>query len=87
MFRRISTYEWRSGNKNSGYFRQNDPKDIPMHISSNRQIREDANSKREVPSGGAGILHVTEIEILSNPKRCGEVSNEYSSVVQNKTTL
>ena len=87
MFRRISTYEWRSGNKNSGYFRQSDPKDIPMHISTNRQIHEDANSKRERSSGGAGILHITEIEILSNPKRGGEVSDEYLSVVQNKTTL
>ncbi len=47
-----------------------------MHISTNRRMREDANSKREVPSGGAGILHITEIEILSNPKCCGEVGDE-----------
>ena len=89
IFRRISTYEWRSRNKNSGYFRQSDPNDIPMHISSNRRVREDANSnsKREVPSGGEGILHITEIEILSNPKCCGEIGNDYSSVAQKKTTL
>ena len=77
MFRRISTHDWRSGNKNSGYFRQSDPKDIPLHISTRRHIRENANSKREVPSGEAGILHITVIEILSNPKGCGEVDNEY----------
>ena len=87
MFRRISTYEWHSGNKNSGYFRQSEPKDIPMYIPTNRRIREDGNSKVEGPSGGAGILHITEIEILSNPKRSGETGNEYSSVAQNKTTI
>ena len=80
MFRRMSTYEWRSGNKNSGYFRQSEPKDIPMHIPTNRRIREDGDSKREETPGEAGILHITEIEILSNPKRREDVGNQYSSV-------
>ena len=81
----IYTYEWRSPNKNSGYSRQSDPKNIQMHISANRRIRRDADSKREVPSGGAGSVHITEIEILSNPRCCGEVGNEYQSVAQNKS--
>lgn len=85
MFRRISTYEWRNGNKNSGYLRQSDPKDIPMHISAKTRIREDADSKRKVPSEGKGILHITEIEILRNARCSGEVGKEYSTV--KKTTL
>ena len=63
IFRRISSYEWRSWNTNSGYFWQSDPKDIPMHISTNRQVAREGNSKREGPSGGAGILHIIKIEI------------------------
>ena len=34
-----------------------------MHITTNRRISGEVNSKREQPLRGAGILHITEIEI------------------------
>lgn len=82
MFRRISTHQWRSGNKNSGYFRQSDPKDIPMHVSAKTRTRVAVDSKREVPLEGTGILHVTEIEIFRNPRCSEEIGDEHSTVAQ-----
>ena len=84
FIRRISTYKSRSRNQNSGYCLQSD---LPIHVPASRQTPKDTDSESNILPGEAGIIHTTEIEIFSNPRCSGDISNEHLNVGQREMTF